>query len=121
MQRWGLWAAASLSLVCARAFPQTDVNISPGEPRAREGAGAEGDTQRDFKAWLQACVARGMAGYDYSYWDGSQPDDGLHARPEEEDCVQMWYRPASALRSWNDNACSRKFPFVCKIPPLSVN
>ncbi|XP_048645521.1 synaptotagmin-17 isoform X5 [Marmota marmota marmota] len=59
--------------------------------------------------------------YDYSYWDGSQPDDGVHARPEEEDCVQMWYRPASALRSWNDNACSRKFPFVCKIPPLSVN
>ncbi|XP_058432146.1 synaptotagmin-17 isoform X3 [Marmota monax] len=59
--------------------------------------------------------------YDYSYWDGSQPDDGVHARLEEEDCVQMWYRPASALRSWNDNACSRKFPFVCKIPPLSVN
>uniref|UniRef100_A0A8P0P447 C-type lectin domain containing 19A n=2 Tax=Canis lupus familiaris TaxID=9615 RepID=A0A8P0P447_CANLF len=33
--------------------------------------------------------------YDYSYWDGSQPDDGVHADPEEEDCVQIWYRPSS--------------------------
>ena len=33
--------------------------------------------------------------YDYSYWDGSQPDDGVHADPEEEDCVQIWYRPTS--------------------------
>ncbi|XP_063653758.1 C-type lectin domain family 19 member A isoform X1 [Pan troglodytes] len=35
--------------------------------------------------------------YDYSYWDGSQPDDGVHADPEEEDCVQIWYRPTSAF------------------------
>ncbi|XP_004706148.1 C-type lectin domain family 19 member A [Echinops telfairi] len=57
--------------------------------------------------------------YDYSYWDGSQPDDGIHASPQEEDCVQIWYRPASALRTWNDNSCSRAFPFVCKIPSLT--
>ncbi|KAM7228144.1 hypothetical protein R6Z07F_018651 [Ovis aries] len=59
--------------------------------------------------------------YDYSYWDGSQPDDGVHADPEEEDCVQIWYRPTSALRSWNDNTCSRKFPFVCKIAALTFH
>ncbi|KAB0392908.1 hypothetical protein E2I00_000927 [Balaenoptera physalus] len=59
--------------------------------------------------------------YDYSYWDGSQPDDGIHADPEEEDCVQIWYRPTSALRSWNDNTCSRKFPFVCKIAALTIH
>lgn len=33
--------------------------------------------------------------YDYSFWDRGQPDDGVHADAEEEDCVQMWYRPAS--------------------------
>lgn len=33
--------------------------------------------------------------HDYSYWDGSQPDDGVYAEPEEEDCVQIWYRPTS--------------------------
>lgn len=32
--------------------------------------------------------------YDYSYWDRSQPGDGIHTDPEE-DCVQMWYRPSS--------------------------
>lgn len=32
--------------------------------------------------------------YDYSYWDGSQLDNGIHADPEE-DCVQIWYRPTS--------------------------
>ncbi|XP_006985746.1 C-type lectin domain family 19 member A [Peromyscus maniculatus bairdii] len=58
--------------------------------------------------------------YDYSYWDRSQPGDGIHTDPEE-DCVQMWYRPSSALRSWNDNTCYRKFPFVCKIPSLSIH
>ncbi|XP_029803845.1 synaptotagmin-17 isoform X2 [Suricata suricatta] len=57
--------------------------------------------------------------YDYSYWDGNQPDDGVHKDPEE-DCVQIWYRPTSALRSWNDNTCSLKFPFVCKIAPLTI-
>ncbi|KAL0617646.1 C-type lectin domain family 19 member A [Plecturocebus cupreus] len=55
--------------------------------------------------------------YDYSYWDGSQPDDGIHADPEEEDCVQIWYRPTSALRSWNDNTCGRKFPFYLTLLP----
>ncbi|KAM6077775.1 synaptotagmin-17 isoform 4-T4 [Theristicus caerulescens] len=59
--------------------------------------------------------------FDYHYWDGSQPDDGIHSIPEEEDCVQMWYRHSSALRSWNDNACSRAFPFVCKIPSLALD
>ncbi|KAL7979186.1 hypothetical protein Chor_015210 [Crotalus horridus] len=59
--------------------------------------------------------------YDYSYWDGNQPDDGIHAIPEEEDCVQIWYRYSSALRSWNDNSCSREFPFVCKIPSLAAD
>lgn len=33
--------------------------------------------------------------YDYNYWDGSQPDDGIHSIPEEEDCVQIWYRASS--------------------------
>uniref|UniRef100_A0A803SP24 C-type lectin domain-containing protein n=1 Tax=Anolis carolinensis TaxID=28377 RepID=A0A803SP24_ANOCA len=37
--------------------------------------------------------------YDYNYWDGSQPDDGIHSKPEDEDCVQIWYRYSSALRS----------------------
>ncbi|XP_074914720.1 C-type lectin domain family 19 member A isoform X1 [Buteo buteo] len=59
--------------------------------------------------------------YDYHYWDGSQPDDGIHSIPEEEDCVQIWYRHSSALRSWNDNACGRAFPFVCKIPSLALD
>eukprot|EP00079_Xenopus_tropicalis_P008818 XP_002932255.1 PREDICTED: C-type lectin domain family 19 member A [Xenopus tropicalis] len=53
---------------------------------------------------------------DYSYWDGNQPDDATNSSPEDEDCVQMWYRYYSALRSWNDNSCNRGFPFVCKIP-----
>ncbi|XP_043836355.1 C-type lectin domain family 19 member A [Dromiciops gliroides] len=59
--------------------------------------------------------------YDYHYWDGNQPDDGIHSALEEEDCVQIWYRHNSALRSWNDNACSQKFPFVCKIPSRTIN
>ncbi|KAI2666291.1 C-type lectin domain family 19 member A [Labeo rohita] len=46
--------------------------------------------------------------YEYSYWDGNQPDDGIHRIPEEED----------SLRSWNDNSCDKAFPFVCKIPTL---
>ncbi|XP_048860519.1 C-type lectin domain family 19 member A [Brienomyrus brachyistius] len=54
--------------------------------------------------------------YEYSYWDGNQPDDGIHRIPTEEDCVEIWYRQNSALRSWNDNSCDRAFPFVCKIP-----
>uniref|UniRef100_A0A674GSV1 C-type lectin domain containing 19A n=1 Tax=Taeniopygia guttata TaxID=59729 RepID=A0A674GSV1_TAEGU len=36
--------------------------------------------------------------YDYHYWDGSQPDDGIHSIPEEEDCVQIWYRHSSGER-----------------------
>ncbi|KAI4875338.1 hypothetical protein NFI96_022833, partial [Prochilodus magdalenae] len=56
--------------------------------------------------------------YEYSYWDGNQPDDGIHRIPEEEDCVEIWYRQNSALRSWNDNSCDKAFPFVCKIPTL---
>ncbi|XP_078237374.1 synaptotagmin-17 isoform X3 [Pogona vitticeps] len=59
--------------------------------------------------------------YDYNYWDGNQPDDGIHSKPEDEDCVQIWYRYSSALRSWNDNSCSKEFPFVCKIPSLSAD
>ncbi|KAM7147619.1 LOW QUALITY PROTEIN: C-type lectin domain family 19 member A [Molossus nigricans] len=64
--------------------------------------------------------------YDYSYWDGSQPDDGIRADPEEEDRVQMWYQHSmllllAALRSWNDNTCSQKFPFVCKIAFLTIH
>ncbi|MGH0128268.1 UNVERIFIED_CONTAM: hypothetical protein FKN15_034104 [Acipenser sinensis] len=35
--------------------------------------------------------------YEYSYWDGNQPDDGIHRIPEEEDCVEIWYRQSSAL------------------------
>ncbi|XP_077068795.1 C-type lectin domain family 19 member A [Siphateles boraxobius] len=56
--------------------------------------------------------------YEYNYWDGNQPDDGIHRIPEEEDCVEIWYRQNSALRSWNDNNCDKAFPFVCKIPTL---
>ncbi|XP_072124903.1 C-type lectin domain family 19 member A isoform X1 [Mobula birostris] len=59
--------------------------------------------------------------YDYNYWDGNQPDDGTQLIQEEEDCVQIWFRQNSALRSWNDNRCSREFPFVCKIPSLENN
>ncbi|XP_037669739.1 C-type lectin domain family 19 member A [Choloepus didactylus] len=58
--------------------------------------------------------------YDYSYWDGNQPDDSIQTDPEEEDCMQIWYRPNSTLRSWNDNACSQELPFVCKIPSLPI-
>ncbi|XP_036376755.1 C-type lectin domain family 19 member A [Megalops cyprinoides] len=56
--------------------------------------------------------------YEYSYWDGNQPDDGIHRIPAEEDCVEIWFRQSSALRSWNDNSCDKAFPFVCKIPTL---
>ncbi|XP_030206268.1 C-type lectin domain family 19 member A [Gadus morhua] len=56
--------------------------------------------------------------YQYSYWDGNQPDDGIHRIPQEEDCVEMWFRQSSALRSWNDNSCDKAFSFVCKIPTL---
>ncbi|XP_010902682.2 C-type lectin domain family 19 member A [Esox lucius] len=56
--------------------------------------------------------------YEYSYWDGNQPDDGIHSLPVKEDCVEIWYRQHSALRSWNDNSCDKAFPFVCKIPTL---
>ncbi|XP_043566981.1 C-type lectin domain family 19 member A [Chiloscyllium plagiosum] len=59
--------------------------------------------------------------YDYNYWDRNQPDDGTHLTEEEEDCGQIWFRQSSALRSWNDNRCSREFPFVCKIPSLENN
>ena len=31
MQKWGLWTVAILTLLSAQAFPQTDINISPGE------------------------------------------------------------------------------------------
>ncbi|XP_073399044.1 C-type lectin domain family 19 member A isoform X1 [Dendrobates tinctorius] len=57
--------------------------------------------------------------HDYSYWDGNQPDDATNSSTEDEDCVQIWYRYYSALRSWNDNSCNREFPFVCKIPSLT--
>ncbi|XP_077172665.1 C-type lectin domain family 19 member A isoform X2 [Paroedura picta] len=33
--------------------------------------------------------------YDYNYWDGNQPDDGILSKPEDEDCVQIWYRYSS--------------------------
>lgn len=33
--------------------------------------------------------------YEYSYWDGNQPDDGIHRIPQEEDCVEIWYRQNS--------------------------
>ncbi|KAJ3601736.1 hypothetical protein NHX12_032703 [Muraenolepis orangiensis] len=56
--------------------------------------------------------------YEYSYWDGNQPDDGIHRIPQQEDCVEMWFRQNSALRSWNDNSCEKAFSFVCKIPTL---
>ncbi|KAJ7992063.1 hypothetical protein DPEC_G00274680 [Dallia pectoralis] len=56
--------------------------------------------------------------YKYSYWDGNQPDDGIHSLPVKEDCVEIWYRQHSALRSWNDNSCDKAFPFVCKLPTL---
>ncbi|XP_071760529.1 C-type lectin domain family 19 member A [Centroberyx gerrardi] len=56
--------------------------------------------------------------YQYSYWDGNQPDDGIHRIPQDEDCVEIWFRHNSALRSWNDNSCDKAFPFVCKIPTL---
>ncbi|XP_059975876.1 C-type lectin domain family 19 member A [Mesoplodon densirostris] len=186
MQRWGLWAAAVLTLLSAQAFPQTDINISPAMPEPPQASLCplfwmefKGHCYRFFplnKTWAEAdfycsefsigrksaklasihsweenvfvydlvnsCVPgipadiwTGLhdhrqegqfewtdgSSYDYSYWDGSQPDDGIHADPEEEDCVQIWYRPTSALRSWNDNTCSRKFPFVCKIAALTIH
>ncbi|XP_039630080.1 C-type lectin domain family 19 member A [Polypterus senegalus] len=54
--------------------------------------------------------------YAYSYWDGNQPDDEIHSIPGKEDCVEIWFRQSSALRSWNDNSCDKTFPFVCKMP-----
>ncbi|XP_040491201.1 C-type lectin domain family 19 member A [Ursus maritimus] len=187
MQRWGLWATvASLTLLSAQAFPQTDINISPAMPELPRASLCplfwmefKGHCYRFFplnKTWAEAdfycsefSVGRKSAklasihsweenvfvydlvnscvpgipadiwtglhdhrqegqfewtdgsSYDYSYWDGSQPDDGVHADPEEEDCVQIWYRPTSALRSWNDNTCNHKFPFVCKIASLTIH
>ncbi|XP_021058294.1 C-type lectin domain family 19 member A [Mus pahari] len=55
--------------------------------------------------------------YDYSYWD-SQSGNGIHT-DSEEDCADVYWH-SSALWSWNDNTCHRKFPFVCKIPSLSI-
>ncbi|XP_068102955.1 C-type lectin domain family 19 member A isoform X2 [Hyperolius riggenbachi] len=57
--------------------------------------------------------------HDYDYWDGNQPDDASNSSAEDEDCVEIWYRYYSALRSWNDNSCKREFPFVCKIPSVA--
>ncbi|XP_045675249.1 C-type lectin domain family 19 member A [Phyllostomus hastatus] len=190
MQRWELWALATMTLLSAQAFPQADISISPGKHRAMPELPQasqcplfwtefKGHCYRFFplnKTWAEAdfyCSAFSIgwksaklasihsweenvfvydlvnscvpgipadiwtglhdhrqegqfewtdgSSYDYSYWAGSQPDDGIHARPGEEDCVQMWYRPTSALRSWNDNTCSRKFPFVCKIASLTIH
>ncbi|XP_039588203.1 C-type lectin domain family 19 member A isoform X2 [Passer montanus] len=38
--------------------------------------------------------------YDYHYWDGSQPDDGIHSIPEEEDCVQICTALLERQRLW---------------------
>ncbi|MGH0124212.1 UNVERIFIED_CONTAM: hypothetical protein FKN15_024641 [Acipenser sinensis] len=53
--------------------------------------------------------------YEYSYWDGNQPDDGIHRIPEEEDCVEIWYRQSSAfsrelrtVKPKDENICKRK-------------
>ncbi|TRY87751.1 hypothetical protein DNTS_015677 [Danionella cerebrum] len=57
--------------------------------------------------------------YEYSFWDGNQPDNGIPVEGEEN-CVEIWYRENKALRSWNDNRCDTAFPFVCKIPTLEI-
>lgn len=43
--------------------------------------------------------------FEYSYWDGNQPDDGIHRIPEEEDCVEIWYRQNSGelAADWFNN------------------
>uniref|UniRef100_H0X5Z9 C-type lectin domain containing 19A n=1 Tax=Otolemur garnettii TaxID=30611 RepID=H0X5Z9_OTOGA len=38
MQRWGLWAAISLTLLCVQAFPQTDISISAALPELPQPA-----------------------------------------------------------------------------------
>ncbi|KAM9208433.1 LOW QUALITY PROTEIN: C-type lectin domain family 19 member A [Dugong dugon] len=183
MQRWGLWAVASLTL-SAQAFPQMGISISPAVlelPQVspcplfwvefrdhcrvfplnntwREAdlycsefsIGRKSAKLASIHSWEEDVFVYGLmnscfpgipadiwtglhdhreeqfewtdgSSYDYNFWDGSQPDDGVHADPQEEDRVHIWYRPASALRSWNDNAHSREFPFVCKIPSLTIH
>ena len=41
--------------------------------------------------------------YTYSYWDGNQPDDGIHRIPQEEDCVEMWFRQSSGENTSEKN------------------
>ncbi|XP_008825157.1 C-type lectin domain family 19 member A [Nannospalax galili] len=184
MQRWRLWAVASLAVLTAQAFPHTDISISSALPELSQVSLCllfwmefKGHCYRVFplnKTWAEAdlhcsqfsvgrnstklasihsweensfvydlvniCVPGnpvdiwiGLHDHrqegqfertngspsDYSYWGRSQPDDGIHT-DTEGDYVQMWYRPPSTLRSWNDNSCSRKLPFVCKILALGI-
>ncbi|KAH0631894.1 hypothetical protein JD844_019792 [Phrynosoma platyrhinos] len=139
---WNVYAALSGTFLITQAFPHTNIKISqvPGEV-----------VNMNFYSWeenvfvydlvnsrvpgIPTDIWTGLndlrqesnfewtdgSSYDYNYWDGNQPDDGIHSKPEDEDCVQIWYRYSSALRSWNDNSCSREFPFVCKIPSLAAD
>ncbi|XP_043925559.1 low affinity immunoglobulin epsilon Fc receptor-like [Protopterus annectens] len=55
---------------------------------------------------------------EFTYWSENQPE--VKDSPyQDEDCVEIWYRPSGALRSWNDIRCDRAFPFVCKVAALT--
>ncbi|NWT59155.1 CL19A protein, partial [Erythrocercus mccallii] len=51
---------------------------------------------------------------------GSMPVNGTNGSTCRE-MLPQWHRSWAALRSWNDNACGRAFPFVCKIPSLALD
>ena len=46
---------------------------------------------------------------DYTNWAVGEPSESWNG--EAEDCVRVYN-----AGQWNDDTCSDKFPFVCKIP-----
>ncbi|XP_060758684.1 C-type lectin domain family 19 member A isoform X1 [Neoarius graeffei] len=57
--------------------------------------------------------------YEFNYWDGNQPDDGIHRISEEEDCVEIWYRQNSGPGM--TTAVTKPFRLCVKSPCWSTN
>lgn len=103
-------------------------------PIAGSGGGGGGGTFCASRTWLACLIAFLLPGslpasgrlpgppqegqfewtdgsaYDFSFWDGSQPDDGVHTGAEEEDCVQMWHRPAGGGYRRGPGSCGAGGP-----------
>ncbi|XP_064816744.1 C-type lectin domain family 19 member A-like, partial [Oncorhynchus masou masou] len=72
-------------------FTISSTAVSQGYQQTYGSAFTTGD-RRGTLEWTDG------SNYGYSYWDGNQPDDGIHRIPEKEDCVEIWYRQNSG--SW---------------------